>query len=186
MIQPGTAGIDVPPYPAAGAGHSVVRLEQDVPATGSRDVCTGRRDVGAAVPLLRLMMLQVDVDHDEPVPGRHTDQRIGAACPPVAECGGIVARILEPVVGQRALARGAREDRHPRGETQCVMQCGHERGVPQNRIWSFMASAIGLVLSGAGGSFGLTASDMNFVPFFEVLIHPESQNSRPSMSIVPR
>ena len=56
-----------------------MRPKQQMPAAGARDMRAGERQVRLPVPVLRLSVLQIDIDHDELEPGRHADQRVGLA-----------------------------------------------------------------------------------------------------------
>ena len=96
---------------AGRAAHVRVRLEQQVPTAGPGGVLAGDWQVGAAVPLLRLGMLQVDIHHHELVAGRHADQRLGPSCPPPMHRVGIGGRVLEAISRQRALVLVAGEHR---------------------------------------------------------------------------
>ena len=92
------ARIDVRPDLAGRVLHRGVRLEQEMPAARSRDVGPRRRQVGAAVPLLRLDVLKVEVEHHELEAGRDADQRLGELPPPRTDLCRVGEAVLKAVL----------------------------------------------------------------------------------------
>ena len=80
------------------------------------------------IPALGFMMLQVAVDNDEPLAGRHPDQRIRMAAPPFLDLGRIDACVFETVFRERPFVGTTWEDGNiPRGELECFGSGAHCR-----------------------------------------------------------